>query len=106
MPTLEIFDRPICCSSGVCGPKVDKSLVEFAAALKDLSDRGVNVERYNPTQQYDAFLAREAVTQTINDKGTDCLPLILLDGQIVHQGDYPNKSELARLAGMETGNEE
>ena len=26
---LEVFDPPMCCSSGVCGPKVDKKLVQF-----------------------------------------------------------------------------
>ena len=105
MVTMEIFDRPMCCSSGVCGPQVDKSLVEFAAALKELSARGVAVQRYNPAQQYEAFVGNPAVVQTINDKGTGCLPLILLDGQIVHHGEYPDKKKLAALAGLEGGKE-
>ena len=29
---MEIFDQPMCCSSGVCGPKVDKKLVEINKA--------------------------------------------------------------------------
>ena len=26
---MEVFDQPMCCSSGVCGPKVDEKLVEI-----------------------------------------------------------------------------
>ena len=101
MPTLEVFDPPMCCSSGVCGPKVDKKLVQFSAALEWLRARGVEVRRYNPTQQYDAFVGNAAVTQAINEQGSGCLPLILVDGEVVSHGGYPDKKELAVLAGIE-----
>ena len=97
---MEIFDQPMCCSSGVCGPKVDKKLVEFSAALAWLREQGVEVQRHNPAQQYDAFAANAKVVQTINTDGTGCLPLILADGEIVCRGRYPGKDELAKLAGL------
>ena len=103
MTTLEVFDPPMCCSSGVCGPKVDKKLVQFGAALEWLRTQGVEVQRYNPTQQYDAFVGNAAVVQAINDQGSGCLPLILVDGEIVSHGGYPDKKELAVLAGIELG---
>jgi len=105
MKKVEIFDRPMCCSSGVCGPKVDKKLVEFAAALEGLRAQGVEVQRYNPAQQYDAFVGNATVVQTINEQGTGCLPLTLVDGKIVHHGEYPDKRKLAALAGLESGKE-
>lgn len=97
---MEIFDQPMCCSSGVCGAKVDKKLVEFSAALVWLREQGVEVQRYNPTQEYDAFVANAKVVQTINADGTGCLPLILVDGEVVSRGNYPGKDELAILAGI------
>jgi disulfide oxidoreductase YuzD len=97
---MEIFDPPMCCSSGVCGPKVDKKLVEFSAALAWLRTQGVDVQRYNPAQQYDAFVANAKVVQTINEQGTGCLPLIVVDGEIVSRGAYPQKGELAVWAGV------
>ncbi len=48
---IEVFDPPMCCSSGVCGPEVDPKLVEFSAALKSLEQQGVTVTRYNMAQE-------------------------------------------------------
>ena len=31
MPILEVFDRPLCCATGVCGVDVDQAPVTFAA---------------------------------------------------------------------------
>ena len=103
MTRLEVFDPPMCCSSGVCGPKVDSRLVRFGAALEWLRGQGVEVERYNPTQQYEAFVQNATVVNTINAQGTECLPLILVDGEIVSCGGYPSKEELAVMAGIPGG---
>ena len=35
MTHLQVFDPPMCCSTGVCGPQVDPELPRFAAARKD-----------------------------------------------------------------------
>ena len=102
---VQVFDPPMCCSSGVCGPKVDKRLVEFSASLQWLRGQGVQVERYNPSQQYEAFVGNAIVVNTINTQGTECLPLILVDGEIVSYGGYPSKEELAVMAGVESEKE-
>ena len=41
MTTLQVFDRPMCCSTGICGPSVDPVLATFAADLDWLKDQGV-----------------------------------------------------------------
>jgi uncharacterized YccA/Bax inhibitor family protein len=97
---IEVFDPPMCCSSGVCGPKVDKKLVEFSAALAWLHDQGIQVERYNAAQQYDAFAGNPKVVQAVNDSGTGCLPLILVDGEVVSHSSYPGKEALAAMVGL------
>ena len=98
---LEVFDPPMCCSSGVCGPNVDKKLVHFGAALEWLRSQGVQVERYNPSHQYDAFAGNATVVKAVNDYGTNCLPLILRNGEIVSRNSYPSREELAAIVGLE-----
>lgn len=101
MNRIEIFDPPMCCSTGVCGPKVDPSLVRFAADLHWLANQRIAVERYNLAQQPQAFAANETVKAALQQYGNACLPLILLNGAIVSKGCYPARNELARLAGVE-----
>jgi hypothetical protein len=38
---LEVFDPPLCCPTGVCGPSVDPDLVRFSADLAWLSEQGL-----------------------------------------------------------------
>jgi hypothetical protein len=97
---FEVFDPPMCCSSGVCGPNVDPKLVQFSAALDWLRAQGVRVERFNPSHQYDAFAGNATVVRAINDGSLNCLPLILVNGSIVSQGVYPVRGELAAMAGL------
>lgn len=101
MNTLQIFDPPMCCSTGVCGPVVDPKLARFAADLHWLANQKTAVERYNLAQQPQAFAATTIVRTALQEHGNDCLPLILLNGAIVSQGRYPTRAELARLLGIE-----
>jgi hypothetical protein len=98
MTKLEIFDPAMCCSTGVCGPSVDPALPRFAADVEWLKTKGVEVERYNLAQQVAAFMGNATVKSTLNAKGTECLPLILVDGSIVVEGSYPTRRDLARFA--------
>jgi hypothetical protein len=98
---VQVFDPPMCCSSGTCGPKVDDRLVQFSAALEWLRTQGVQVERYNPSQQYDAFVGNVTVVNMINMQGAECLPLILVDGVVASYGSYPSQEELAVMAGVQ-----
>ncbi len=101
MKKVEVFDPAMCCSTGVCGPKVDPALVQFAADLHWLANQRIAVERYNLAQQPQAFAANAVVKAALKEDGNGCLPLILLDGTIVSKGEYPRREELARLTGVE-----
>lgn len=101
MNIVEVFDPPMCCSTGVCGPNVDPKLVRFAADLHWLANQRIVVERYNLAQQPQAFAASEVVKAALKAHGNGCLPLILLNGAIVSKGCYPAREELARLTGVE-----
>ena len=98
---LEVFDPPMCCSTGVCGPNVDPALVQFGSDFLWVAGQGIHVERYNLAQQPQAFAANETVKAALAKDGNACLPLILVDGSIVSQGRYPAREELAKLVGLE-----
>ena len=100
MSKLEVFDPAMCCSTGVCGPDVDPKLVQFAADLEWLKTKGVDVERYNLAQQPDKFADCKTVTDAMGLAGDLCLPLILMDGEIVSRNTYPDRAALAGFAGV------
>ena len=100
--TVEVFDSAMCCSTGVCGPSVDPALARFAGDLEWLQGQGVAVQRYNLAQEPGAFAEREAVTAALRENGEECLPLVFVDGQLVRQGAYPAREELAQMAGVQS----
>ena len=100
MVVLQVFDRPMCCSTGVCGPQVDPSLPQFAADLEWLKAQGIQVERFNPVQEPRAFAENELVKTALMQAGSQCLPLILVDREIVARGAYPLREDLAALVGI------
>lgn len=44
---LKIYDPPMCCATGVCGPNVDPELLRVQQVLLTLEKRGVEVQRFN-----------------------------------------------------------
>ncbi len=98
--SVEVFDPPQCCSTGVCGPSVDPALARFAADLEWLRRQGVAVERYNLAQRPDAFTAHADVTELVARDGLKALPAVRVDGRIVSHGRYPSRAELAAWAGV------
>ena len=101
MKRIQVFDPPLCCSTGVCGPSVDPALVRFAADLEWLEGEGVEVARHNLAQDPAAFAEVQVVVAALEKEGgNDCLPLVLADGAIVSRGRYPNRAELAAWAGL------
>lgn len=101
MTVLHVFDPPMCCSTGVCGPSVDPQLVRFAADLDWLHSQGISVERFNLSQQPGAFAEDAAVRTALETKGEAALPLVKVDGEVKSSGAYPSRDDLAAWAGLE-----
>jgi hypothetical protein len=100
MATIRVFDPPLCCSTGVCGPTVDPELARVAGDLAWLAEQGVTVERHNLAQEPGAFVANALVREALEKQGNACLPLTLVHDRIAVEGSYPSRETLAALAGV------
>lgn len=100
MKSIKIFDPALCCSTGVCGVEVDQQLVTFAADVEWAKQKGAQIERFNLAQQPMAFAENAAVKALLETGGQESLPVVLLEGQLVLAGRYPNRADLARWAGI------
>lgn len=95
MAKVQIYDKAMCCSTGICGPQVDPLLPRFAGDLEWLKSKGHQVERFNLSQQPAEYAKNATVQQMLHTAGVDCLPLLLVDGRIVSRGEYPTRENLA-----------
>jgi len=93
MKTIQVYDPPMCCSTGICGTDIDPDLVNFAAMLSQLGTSGVAVERYNLGQQPLAFVQNPAVKALLDKEGMEVLPLVFWDGEVHLKGRYPTQEE-------------
>ena len=100
MTSIQVFDPALCCSTGVCGVDVDQSLVSFSADVEWARQNGAQVERFNLAQQPMAFAQNAVVKAFLERSGQEALPLVLVDGDVALAGRYPNRTELARWAGV------
>jgi len=100
MKTIQIYDKPMCCSTGICGPQVDPVLPRFASDLDWLKAQGHTVERYNLAQQPQAFVQNVEVQKLLAEQGVDILPVILVDGRVVSRKNYPSRELMAMWAGL------
>jgi AhpD family alkylhydroperoxidase len=98
--SLAVYDPPMCCSSGVCGPDIDPKLVQFAADLGWLAEHGVKVERFNLAQSPIAFAENDLVRGALTEKGEAALPLVMIEGRVAVSGNYPTRDTLAALVGL------
>ncbi len=96
MKTIQVFDPPMCCATGVCGPEVDPVLVAVTGLLHRAREQGVAVGRFNLAQQPIAFVENEVVRHLIEQEGVEVLPLVFVDGELKLKGRYPDEAERAQ----------
>ena len=91
---IDIYDPPMCCSTGLCGPVLDPILVAENDALLVLTKQGVAISRYNPVQQLTEVMANPEVAKAIHRQGKKALPMIFVNGSLLRSGGYPSYEEL------------
>lgn len=92
--TISVYDPPMCCSTGLCGPGVDPQLLEVARYLRRFEAQGMQVERFNLAQQPEAFVQNPKVAGLMQAFGDQALPVILINGDILFYGHYPWRDEI------------
>lgn len=97
MKRMSIYEPAMCCDTGVCGVNVDPELVRISRVINILKKKGITIERYNLSSEPMAFVNNEVVKEALDKNGTDRLPLILVDDEIVIEGRYPKNNEIMEL---------
>ena len=93
---LEVYEAPMCCPSGVCGPEPDKELIRFNSDLEKLRKEyhELKVTRASLTFNANKFLENKTILELIKGNGTGVLPVTMLDGEIVAQRGYLKYEEM------------
>jgi hypothetical protein len=91
---VELFDPPLCCPTGLCGPTLDQTLLDVNEIILALQAEGSTVARYQMTGQPQAFLSNPDVMRLVREKQMAALPITVVRGQVVKVGAYPTLSEI------------
>jgi NAD-dependent dihydropyrimidine dehydrogenase PreA subunit len=94
MKKLKLFEPAMCCSTGLCGPSIDPELLRISTLIDDLKKAGVEVERFNLNSAPAAFAETETVKNMLAIRGTEALPITMLDDTVVLTDRYPTNAEV------------
>lgn len=92
--TIEIYEPSLCCSTGVCGPEPDKTLIDLQNSINLLKKAGFEVKRFAINQAPLAFTSNPVVKEFITTEGPAKLPITVFNGKIIKKGEYPSLNEL------------
>jgi len=96
---VEIFDPPMCCPTGICGPTIDPVLLDIQEALLRIQkqfDGAASVERYLLSQQPARFMQNPQVLALLKKEGAGILPITVVEDEIVKTKSYPSFQELSQ----------
>jgi len=93
-PDVEIFDPPMCCPTGLCGPTLDQTLLDLNETILRLQHEGYQVTRYQMASNPQAFLGNAEVMRLVREKEMAALPIVVVRGEIVAEGKYPGIFEI------------
>ena len=95
---LEFYEKSMCCSSGVCGPSVDDSLVRVSENIEYLKNQYIDLEvkRYQPQTHGMAFMTNREVQKIVKVEKMNALPITTVNGVIIKKGGYPTLEEIEK----------
>jgi len=91
---VEIFDPPMCCPTGLCGPTLDQTLLDLNEMILTLQGENVQVTRYQMTSHPNAFLGNSEVMNLIREKQMEALPITIVRGKVIKTSAYPTLTEI------------
>jgi len=96
MKIIEIYEPPLCCPTGVCGPAPDPDLAALQETILKLKKVGHSVERIALNQQPKRFMNNPVVKDVLTSEGKESLPITLIEGKLAFKGRYPKYDELMK----------
>jgi len=100
MKKIEIFEEAMCCSTGLCGPSINPDLLRISVVLDTLKRKGVNISRHNLKDEPQLYVSNKTVNDFLMKNGVECLPITLVDGDIVVSKTYPTTKQLSEWTGV------
>lgn len=91
---VELFDPPMCCPTGLCGPALDQTLLDVNEMVMSLQRENLRVERYQMTSNPNAFLGNAEVMKLVREREMAALPIIVVRGKVIKVGAYPTVDEV------------
>jgi hypothetical protein len=91
---VELFDPPMCCPTGLCGPTLDQTLLDVNEMIMSLQRENLRVERYQMNSNPNAFLGNAEVMRLVREKQMEALPIIVVHGKVIKVGAYPTADEV------------
>ena len=93
MLNIEIYEEAMCCSTGVCGPEPDETLIKVNQINEYLKQNQIEVRRYNMSNNPNEFIKNKEAIRLIQEKGNEVLPITFLEGNIAKTGAYITQEE-------------
>lgn len=94
MLEVKFYEEEMCCSTGVCGPSPDKTLIKVNQLVEALKSNNINVERFNLTNSPSEFIENKNIISKIKEQGVEILPITVIDNQIVKMKEYMTEEEV------------
>ena len=100
MKKIEIFDPAMCCSTGVCGPSIDRELIRMATVINTLKEKEIIIRRHGLSAEPQDFISNKVISDILQKEGASILPVTLVDGKVAKTKEYPTNEELSDWLGI------
>ncbi|PKN10709.1 MAG: arsenical resistance operon transcriptional repressor ArsD [Deltaproteobacteria bacterium HGW-Deltaproteobacteria-7] len=94
---LIIYEGAMCCSTGVCGPEPDQTLIAFNETLKRLQTEygdQLTIMRASLTFNSLIFLSHPEIARLVKESGPEILPITTINGDLIARRKYLTYAEL------------
>jgi len=99
---LFLYEPAMCCSTGVCGPSVNEDLIRVSSIMNELKKaEGIQAVRYNLSANPNSFVRNSKVTEILQEKGMNSLPITVVNDEVLKIGSYPSNKEIMDYTGLQ-----
>lgn len=94
---LIVYEGAMCCSTGICGPEPDQTLIAFNEALKRLQvEYGDKLTIMRASLAFNSliFLSHKEIAKLVKENGPEILPVTTIRGEIIARRKYLTYAEM------------